>query len=54
MRPIWIDGGLIYLFKYMSDKDKLLKDLYYNESGCQSRNNLYKEAENNTINIKLC
>ena len=29
----------------MSDKDKILKDLYYNESGYQSINNLYKEAK---------
>ena len=45
MRPIWIYGGLKYMFKYMSDKDKILKDLYYNESGYQSINNLYKEAK---------
>ena len=36
----------------MSDKDKLLKDLYYKESGYQSINNVYKEAKakDNTIN----
>jgi hypothetical protein len=45
MRPIWIYGGLKYMFKYMSDKDKILKDLYYNESGYQSISNLYKEAK---------
>ena len=33
------------MFKYMYDKDKILKDLYYNESGSQSINNLYKEAK---------
>ena len=35
----------------MSDKDKILKDLYYNELGYQSINNLYKEAKekDNTI-----
>ena len=41
------------MFKYMSDKDKILKDLYYNESGYQSINNLYKEAKekDNTITL---
>jgi hypothetical protein len=49
MRPIWIYGGLIYILKYMYDKDKLLKDLYYNESGYQSINNLYTEAKEKII-----
>ena len=54
MRPIWIYGGLIYMFKYMSDKDKILKGLNYNESGYQSISNVYKEAteEDNTITLK--
>ena len=41
-----------YIFKikfqhpiYMSDKDSLLKKLYYNELGYQSINNLYKETK---------
>ena len=53
MRPIWIHGGLKYMFKYMSDKDKILKDLYYNESSYQSCSILYKEAKekDNTITL---
>jgi len=53
MRPIWIYGGLKYMFNYMSDKDKILKDLYYNDSGYQSINNLCKEAKekDNTITL---
>ena len=41
------------MFTYMSDKDKILEDLYYNESGYQSINNLYKEAKekDNTITL---
>ena len=37
----------------MSDKDKILADLYYNESGYQSINNLYTEAKekDNTITL---
>ena len=37
----------------MSDKDSLLKKLYYNELGYQSINNLYKEAkkEDNTMTL---
>ena len=41
------------MFKYMSDKDKILKDLYYNESGYQSINNLYKEAKEKDKTITL-
>ena len=33
----------------MSDKDSLLKRLYYTELGYQSINNLYKEAKKKTI-----
>ena len=37
----------------MSEKDSLLKKLYYNELGYQSINNLYKEAkkEDNTMTL---
>ena len=49
MRPFWIYEGLKFMFKYMSDKDKILPDLYYNESGYQSINNLYKEAKEKII-----
>ena len=40
----------------MSDKDSLLKKLYYNELGYQSINNLYKEAKQRRQHndIKLC
>ena len=41
------------MFKYMSDKDKILNDLQYNESGYQSINNSYTEAKekDNTITL---
>ena len=35
--------------KYMYDNDKILKDLYYSESGYQSINNVYKEAKEKII-----
>ena len=41
------------MFKYMSDKDKILKDLYYNETCYQSINNLYKEAKEKDTTITL-
>ena len=37
----------------MSDKDSLLKRLYYNELGYQSINNLYKEAKKEDNNMTL-
>ena len=41
------------MFKYMSDKDKILKDLYYNESVINLSNNSYREAKekDNTITL---
>ena len=53
MRTIWLYVRIIYMFVYMGDKDKLSKELYFNESGYESINNLYKEAKekDNTITL---
>ena len=45
MYTIWLYARLKCLFNYMSDKDKLLKQLYVQEEGYQSISNLYKEAK---------